>query len=44
LKKQVPAEYFLLTFTLLAEFRVLVFTHQGVIYELRCAGAHLQPE
>lgn len=38
LKKQVPAEYFLLTFTLPAEFRVLAFAHQSVVYEvmLRC--------
>jgi hypothetical protein len=39
LKKQVPAEYFLLTFTLPAEFRGLAGAHQGVIYALlmRCA-------
>ena len=39
LKKQVPAEYFLLTFTLPAEFRALTFAHQSVVYELlmRCA-------
>ena len=38
LKKQVPAEYFLLTFTLPAEFRALTRTHQRVVYELlmRC--------
>lgn len=38
LKKQVPAEYFLLTFTLPAEFRALAFAHQRVVYELllRC--------
>lgn len=38
MKKQVPAEYFLLTFTLPAEFRALAFTHQRVVYELllRC--------
>jgi hypothetical protein len=34
LKKQVPAEYFLLTFTLPAEFRALVWAHQSVVYEL----------
>jgi hypothetical protein len=34
LKKQVPAEYFLLTFTLPAEFRQLAFHHQHVIYSL----------
>ena len=39
LKKQVPAEYFLLTFTLPAEFRALAFAHQGVVYDLlmRCS-------
>ena len=39
MKKQVPAEYFLLTFTVPAEFRTLVFAHQRVVYELlmRCA-------
>src|SRR3990172_11430243 len=39
LKKQVPAEYFLLTFTLPAEFRALSWAHQSVVYELlmRCA-------
>ena len=38
LKKQVPAEYFLLTFTLPAEFRALTWAHQRVVYELlmRC--------
>ncbi|MGA7950096.1 MAG: transposase [Thiobacillaceae bacterium] len=38
MKKQVPAEYFLLTFTLPAEFRALAFAHQRVVYELlmRC--------
>ena len=38
LKKQLPAEYFLLTFTLPAEFRALAWAHQGVVYELlmRC--------
>lgn len=41
LKKQVPAEYFLLTFTLPAEFRALTFAHQSVVYELmlRCCWA-----
>lgn len=36
---QSPADYFLLTFTLPAEFRGLAFAHQRVIYELllRCA-------
>ena len=39
LKKQVPAEYFLLTFTLPAEFRALAHSHQKVFYELlmRCS-------
>jgi Putative transposase/Transposase zinc-binding domain len=39
LSKQVPAEYFLLTFTLPAEFRALVWAHQGIIYDLlmRCS-------
>ena len=32
LKKQVPAEYFLLTFTLPAEFRPLSWAHQSVVY------------
>jgi hypothetical protein len=34
LKKQVPAEYFLLTFTLPAEFRALSWAHQNVVYDL----------
>jgi hypothetical protein len=39
MKKQVPAEYFLLTFTLPAEFRTLAFAHQNVVYDLlmRCS-------
>jgi hypothetical protein len=39
LKKQVPVEYFLLTFTLPAEFRGLARSHQKVLYELlmRCS-------
>ncbi len=39
MKKQVPAEYFLLTFTLPAEFRALAWVHQSVVYELlmRCS-------
>jgi hypothetical protein len=38
MQKQVPAEYFLLTFTLPAEFRALSWAHQSVLYELlmRC--------
>lgn len=34
LKKQVPAEYFLLTFTLPAEFRLLAWCHQRMLYAL----------
>ena len=39
MKKQVPAEYFLLTFTVPAEFRALAFTQQRGVYEvlMRCA-------
>jgi Transposase zinc-binding domain/Putative transposase len=39
LKKQVPAEYFLLTFTLPAEFRGLAWAHQNVVYAalMQCA-------
>lgn len=39
LRKQVPAEYFLLTFTLPAEFRALAWAHQGEAYDLllRCS-------
>lgn len=39
MRKRVPAEYFLLTFTLPAEFRALTWTHQGVVYDLlmRCS-------
>lgn len=39
MKKQVPAEYFLLTFTVPSEFRALAFAHQHEVYELlmRCA-------
>ena len=38
LRKQVPAEYFLLTFTLPAEFRPLAWAQQSVVYDLllRC--------
>ena len=38
MKKQVPAEYFLLTFTLPAEFRALTWAHQSVLYELLMRG------
>ncbi len=34
LKKQVPGEYFLLTFTLQAELRSLAFAHQRTLYDL----------
>ncbi len=34
LKKQVPGEYFLLTFTLPAQFRPLAWAHQRTIYDL----------
>ena len=39
LRRQVPAEYFLLTFTLPAEFRALAFAQQEVVYNLllRCS-------
>ena len=33
LKKQVPGEYFLLTFTLPAQFRPLAWAHQRKIYD-----------
>ena len=39
MKKQVPAEYFLLTFTVPAEFRTLLFAHQRVAYELLMRSA-----
>lgn len=44
LAKQVPAEYFLITFTLPAEFRALAWVHQGVLYDLllRCAWETLR--
>ena len=39
LQKQVPAEYFLLTFTLPTEFRGLARAHQRIVYDLlmRCS-------
>jgi hypothetical protein len=39
LRKQVPAEYFLLTFTLPAEFRALAWAHPNLVYDLlmRCS-------
>jgi hypothetical protein len=44
LQKQVPAEYFLLTFTLPAELRALAFAHHAQIYELllRCSWQTLR--
>jgi len=41
LQKQVPAEYFLLTFTLPKEFRELAWQHQRILYDLmiRCSWA-----
>jgi hypothetical protein len=39
IKKQVPAEYFLLTFTLPAEFRGIAAVHSTIVYDLllRCS-------
>jgi hypothetical protein len=39
LQRQLPAQYFLLTFTLPAEFRALASAHQDVLYDsmMRCA-------
>ncbi|MFQ5641697.1 MAG: transposase [bacterium] len=34
LKKEVPADYFLITFTLPAAFRALAWQHQGVLYDM----------
>lgn len=34
LQKQVPAEYFLITFTLPKEFRPLAWQHQRIVYDL----------
>ena len=44
LQKQVPAEYFLLTFTLPEEFRSLVWQHQRTFYALmtRCSWETVQ--
>lgn len=44
MKKQVPAEYFLLTFTVPAEFRPLAFAHPRVVYDLliRCSWETLR--
>lgn len=44
LAKQVPAQYFLITFTLPAQFRALAWAHQRVVYDLlmRCAWETLR--
>ncbi len=44
LKKQVPADYFLVTFTLPAEFRSLLWSHQRRLYTrmIQCAWATLR--
>jgi len=44
LKKQVPAEHFLLTFTLPKELRPLAWTHQRTLYKLiiRCSWETIQ--
>jgi len=44
LQKQVPAEYFLLTFTLPEEFRPLAWQHQRTLYDLmiRCSWETLK--
>jgi hypothetical protein len=44
LQKQVPAEYFLLTFTLPAELRPLAWQHQRTLYDLmiRCSWETLK--
>ena len=44
LKKQVPAEYFLLTFTLPEELRPLAWQHQRILYDLmiRCSWETLK--
>jgi hypothetical protein len=44
LKKQLPARYFMLTFTLPAELRSLAWQHQRVVYDqlLQCSWATLK--
>ena len=44
MQKQVPAEYFLLTFTWPAEFRPLARAHQTVVYDalMRCSWETLR--
>jgi hypothetical protein len=39
LQRQVPASYFLITFTLPAEFRGLAFSHQEAVYDLLLKSA-----
>ena len=39
MQKQVPAEYFLLTFTLPSEFRALSWAHPRAVYNLLTRGA-----
>ena len=44
LKKQLPADYFLVTFTLPAELRPLTWQHQRIVYDLmlKCSWATLK--
>lgn len=44
LKRQVPGEYFLLTFTLPAEFRTLAWRHQRLVYDalMQCSWQTLK--
>ena len=44
LKKRVPAEYFMVTFILPTEFRLLAWNHQRILYSLifRCAWKTVQ--
>ena len=39
MKRLVPAEYFLITLTVPAEFRALAFAHQETVYDLLLRGA-----
>lgn len=39
MQRLVPAEYFLITFTVPAEFRALAFAHQAAFYDLLLRGA-----
>ena len=38
MQRRVPAEYFLITFTVPAEFRALAFAHQAAFYDLLLRG------